>query len=174
MNNTLYNFPKWPTYAENTGIGAPPGPGGLAWGIWNAQGDGVDATTNGAKFGIKSNQLSYVLAGASGSLICSLLNVVLTYFFLAVNKFSDAVDSAPDDQILFGEETDYSKEVRETDWTVWWQMVKWLILGQFVATAVGVVLAFLSLCFLMDIKVRPFISALAPSPSPTLTPTLAS
>ena len=80
--------------------------------------------------GVYSNRLAYYIAGASGSLTCALLSVVLVYFFLAAGDWDEEGHN-------FAE---------------WWQLVKWLVLQQFLATAVGIVLFFISLMVLVDIK----------------------
>jgi hypothetical protein len=60
---------------------------------------------------------------------------VLSYFFLSSADFKD---SAKDQKM----------------WHVWWAIVKYLCLQQFVCTAVGVVMTFLSVSVLIDVKVR--------------------
>lgn len=140
INNTDGRFPVWPNYAQNT----DPKTG------WPAGRDGPGQPQYLNRFGTKSNQLAYIISGAAGALTCSLLNVVITYFFLVINKFAN-VEAADEDALVDVQVLQENKKpkAKETDWTVWWQIVKWLIACQFVATAVGVVLAFLSLMNLM-------------------------
>ena len=122
---------------------------------WNNHRDSPVEATYVNKFGTKSNQLAWVLAGSSGALICALLNVVLTYFFLSMSNFS-ANEDGEEEEIVAAEFDESGfvkpKERKETSWTVWWQITKWLIAGQFISTAVGVVLSFIALMVLMDIK----------------------
>jgi hypothetical protein len=80
--------------------------------------------------GVYSSRLAYFTAGSVGAFTSALLSIVLVYFFLAAGDWDDGGHN-------FGE---------------WWQLVKWLVLQQFIATAVGIVLFFITLSVLMDIK----------------------
>ena len=118
---------------------------------WNDRRDDPSTPRYLHRFGSVSNRFAFTLAGASGALTCALLNVVLTYFFLSINKFNPIEDEDEADLVFETGAVDASL-VKETDWTVWWQVAKWLIVAQFISTAVGVVMAFIALMILMEIK----------------------